>query len=105
MWKAGKQMKESIAESQQLLEQTIGHVNAGTRADTRQAAAKWVGTDRGNRLASALRLGLTGTRCARVCRDSTLTAMLAGDREDTKFPLTLNEVTCIKHAIDTRESL
>jgi len=68
-------MKESIAESQQLLEQTIGHVNAGTRADTRQAAAKWVGTDRGNRLASALTLqmcirvaspprevGLTGTR-------------------------------------------
>jgi len=34
-------MKESIAEAQQLLEQIIGHVNAGTRADTRHAAAKW----------------------------------------------------------------
>jgi hypothetical protein len=39
--KAGKQMKESIVEAQQLLEQIIGHVKAGTRADIRQAAAKW----------------------------------------------------------------
>jgi hypothetical protein len=34
-------MKESIVEAQQLLEQIIGHVKAGTRADIRQAAAKW----------------------------------------------------------------
>jgi hypothetical protein len=40
-WKAGKQMKENITEAQQLLDQIIGHVNGGTHADTRQAAAKW----------------------------------------------------------------
>jgi hypothetical protein len=30
-----------IAEAQRMLEQIIGHLKAGTRTDTRQAAAKW----------------------------------------------------------------
>ena len=30
-----------IAEAQQLLEQILGHLKAGTRTETRQAAAKW----------------------------------------------------------------
>jgi hypothetical protein len=39
-WKAGAQMNE-LAEAQRLLEQIIGHLKAGTRNDTRQAAVKW----------------------------------------------------------------
>jgi hypothetical protein len=34
-------MNESIAETQRLLQQIIAHLDAGTRTDTRQAAAKW----------------------------------------------------------------
>ena len=34
-------MNESIAETQRLLQQIIAHLDAATRTDMRQAAAKW----------------------------------------------------------------